>query len=167
MSRLEIQETCSACVQVEKCDECGNSVAPGLQGVAAHGRSRRSNAGAAIAASASVPFFIGAEALVSAVVVNQVPDDADGFFGNARSDLFATGRWMGIEEVRDSSGVPVVDYTVVDLSGEDIDWTKAAPIPAPEPSGAGGAFAAAGALAALGALRRSARWARRAPRARR
>lgn len=101
------------------------------------------------------PFFIGAEALVSAVVANGVPGDAEDFFGNARSDFFGTGRWMGIEDVRDSSGVPVVDYTVVDLSGEGIDWTKPAPIPAPEPGGAGGLLAAAGALAAIGAQGRS------------
>lgn len=101
------------------------------------------------------PFFIGAEALVAAAVVNPVPSDADEFFGNARSDFFGTGRWMGIEEVRDSSGVPIADYTVVDLSGEGIDWTKPAPVPVPEPGPSGGSLAAACTLAAIGALRRS------------
>ena len=71
------------------------------------------------------------------------------FEGHTRADFLRTGRWMGVQEVRNAAGQPVAEWTLVDLGGEGVDFSQPIPTPAP------------GALAALFSLvRRTARRAR-------
>jgi hypothetical protein len=80
------------------------------------------------------PFYLAAAAFLNAKVANQDRSLVDEFFGAAESDFLHTGRWMGIQEVRNFAGMPVDDYSVTDLGPGGIDWTQPVPIPVPEPA---------------------------------
>ena len=91
-------------------------------------------------------FYIGADAALGAridnwhTVINE-------FEGHTRADFLGTGRWMGVQEVRNAAGQPVAEWTLVDLGGEGVDFSQ--PIPTPEPGGLAAGLASLAALCSL------------------
>jgi hypothetical protein len=75
-------------------------------------------------------FYIGADAGLGARIDNWDTGIAE-FEGHTRADFVGTGRWMGVQEVRNALGQPVAEWTLTDLGGEGVDFSQ--PIPAPEP----------------------------------
>lgn len=75
-------------------------------------------------------FYIGADAGLGARIDNW-DTVINEFEGHTRADFLGTGRWMGVQEVRNALGQPVAEWTLVDLGGEGVDFSR--PVPTPEP----------------------------------